>query len=468
MRKPNIVFIFADDQRFDTIHAWGNEDIITPNLDALAKRGVSFVNAHIPSGTSGAVCMPSRAMLNTGRTLFHITDEGQRISDEYALLGETLMEAGYNTFGTGKWHNGTRAYARSFNHGAEIYFGGMQDHWNVPAHDFDPTGEYNNRLYKINDPMHTKNRQEFIADHIAAGKHSTELFADVTIDFINQQTDDQPFYAYMSLMAPHDPRSMPDRYMDMYADVDISLPENFSGYHSVEYGNTQCRDELLAPYPRTKEDTIHQIKEYYAMITHIDHEVGRVMKALEAQGMMDNTLVIFAADNGLSVGQHGLFGKQNHFEHSIRVPLIIAGPNLPQDAVRDAYVYLLDIFPTLCDLTATAIPDTVEGISFAPCIGNPEFKTREQLYFAYTDKIRSVKDDQYKLMEFVHDGVLTTKLFDFIHDPLEMADLSAMVEHQERIQSLRQVMYRMRDEWDDEQHPLGESYWTQYREIMYQ
>ena len=131
--QPNILFFFTDDQRFDTIHALGNEQIVTPNLDRLVENGTAFTNAYIMGGSCPAVCMPSRAMLMTGRTLYHLHEQGQGIPEEHVLLGETLQKAGYVTFGTGKWHNGPAAYARSFTDGAEIFFGGMNDHWNVPA-----------------------------------------------------------------------------------------------------------------------------------------------------------------------------------------------------------------------------------------------------------------------------------------------------------------------------------------------
>src|SRR5690554_3284892 len=105
MAKPNILFLFADDMRYDTIGILGNKEIKTPNLDKLAQKGTSFINAHIPGGTVAAVCMPSRAMLNTGRFLFRLEDSGSYIPEDHALLGETLKNSGYTTFGTGKWHN---------------------------------------------------------------------------------------------------------------------------------------------------------------------------------------------------------------------------------------------------------------------------------------------------------------------------------------------------------------------------
>ncbi|HRJ45448.1 MAG TPA: sulfatase-like hydrolase/transferase [Caldilineaceae bacterium] len=138
--RPNILIFFTDDQRFDTIRALGNDAIHTPNMDRLVARGTTFCKGYIPGGSSGAVCMPSRAMLMTGRYLYRLEGEGQGIPAEHLMLPEYLRGQGYTTFGTGKWHNGPAAFARCFSDGGEIFFGGMDDHWNVPACHFDPTG----------------------------------------------------------------------------------------------------------------------------------------------------------------------------------------------------------------------------------------------------------------------------------------------------------------------------------------
>ena len=132
-RKPNVLFIVTDDQRFDTVHALGNNEIITPNLDSLVNRGTSFVRAHIAGGTCGAVCMPSRAMVLSGRNPFHLEELGGNIPPEHITLAENFKNNGYETIGLGKWHNGCPSYARSFTKGAKIFFGGMWDHWNVPV-----------------------------------------------------------------------------------------------------------------------------------------------------------------------------------------------------------------------------------------------------------------------------------------------------------------------------------------------
>jgi len=460
--QPNIVFFFTDDQRFDTIGALGNSEIQTPHIDCLVERGTAFTQAHIPCGTSGAVCMPSRAMLHTGRTLFHLEREGQNIPPEHTTLGETLQQAGYRTFGTGKWHNGTASFARSFTDGGEIFFGGMWDHWNVPACDYDPTGEYDLVKPWIKDAFYSNKPVHVVADHLSPGKHSTELFGDVSVAFIEEYRDEAPFFMYISFMAPHDPRSMPKAFLDLYDPEALTLPANYKDEHPFDFGIRNVRDEVLAPYPRTPEIVRQHLAEYYAMISHLDHEVGRVVKAIEEKGQLDNTLFIFAGDNGLALGQHGLFGKQNHYEHSVRVPLIFGGPGIPAGQQRDTYAYLLDIFPTICDLLAVDVPSSVEGRSLLSAISDGAATHRDELYFAYTDMLRSVKDDRYKLVEYIHNGQNTTQLFDLVDDPAEINSLADDPEHVDRITQLRERLCAFRDEWDDRQHHMGNSFWSEY------
>ena len=346
MNKPNVLLFFTDDQRFDTIRASGNDKIHTPNIDRLVQRGTTFTQAHIPCGTNGAICIPSRAMLHTGRTLIHLHESGVSIPNEHTLLGEVLQQTGYRTWGTGKWHNGRKSFNRSFADGDDIFFGAMADHWKVPAYHFDPTGKYESRLAYI--PRPNEIGYNTIAwrdcDYIHAGVHSSEFICDAAIRFLTEQQGDQPFFCYVSFLAPHDPRTMPQRLLDMYPFDSMKLPPNYLGAHPFDNGSICIRDELLAEFPRTPEEIRRHNAEYYAMITHLDHELGRVLDTLEQQGLAEDTLIVFAGDNGLAVGQHGLMGKQNCYEHSVHGPLIFAGPGIPQGHQSDAYVYLLDIF----------------------------------------------------------------------------------------------------------------------------
>jgi arylsulfatase A-like enzyme len=459
--KPNIVFFFTDDQRFSAIDALGIEDVRTPNIDKLAARGTLFTHAHIPCGTSGAVCMPSRAMLHTGRTLFHIEGAGESIPNEHRMLGETLQNNGYRTFGSGKWHNGRASYQRSFTDGDEIMFGGMADHWNVPVYHFDPTGRYDSRLALCREPTKSNRVSMLPADHVHAGVHSSEILADATVKFIAEYDDDKPFFAYLSFLAPHDPRTMPERFLNMYDPDRITLPRNFTGGHSFDNGSLHIRDEELASFPREPMETRRHIAEYYGMITHLDYELSRVVDALESKGILDETIIVFAGDNGLAVGQHGLFGKQNCYEHSVRVPLIFAGPGVPQGSRSDAYVYLFDVFPTLCDLTGIDTPDTVEGESLVKAMGDPGKAIRETMYFAYCDSQRAVKTRQHKLVEYVVDGQNNmTQLFDLDKDPWEISNLAAEPGHEQQVDDLRREMARLCDEWGDKETSWGKAFWS--------
>ena len=458
--KPNILFFFTDDQRFDTIRALGNDQIVTPNIDSIVEDGTTFTNAYIMGGTSGAVCMPSRAMLMSGRTLFHLERQGQNIPEDHVLLGETLQSAGYNTFGTGKWHNGTRAYARSFNAGAEIFFGGMDDHWNVPACTFDPSGRYDQRCHQTVDFVKQRVVQK-TCDHIHAGKHSSELFCDAAIDYLNGYNEDKPFFAYVSFMAPHDPRTMPKEYLDMYDPEDISLPENFMPEHPFDNGELRIRDEMLAAFPRTPEEIRKHIAAYYAMITHADAQIGRVLKTLKEAGKADNTIIVFAGDNGLALGRHGLMGKQSVYDHSVHVPLIMSGPGVPKGERRDAFCYLLDIYPTLCDLAGISIPSSVEGKSLVPAMDDSDNRIRKNLSFAYKELHRGIRDERFKLIEYVVKGKRTTQLFDLQSDPFELSNLADDTRYSEELQHLREELVRWRNELDDTQEQ-GNIFWKGY------
>jgi arylsulfatase A-like enzyme len=184
---------------------------------------------------------------------------------------------------------------------------------------------------------------------------------------------------------------------------------------------------------------------------------------LTRKGLLDNTLIIFSGDNGLALGQHGLMGKQSNYEHSLRVPLIFAGPGIPQNKTCDAYTYLFDIYPTVCDLVGVETPASVEGISLWPAIMDPKIRIRPSLYFAYADLVRSVKDGRYKLIEYRSPaGLIRTQLFDLWEDPLEKFSLAGQAEFSEIETNLRAELFRHRDAWDDMLHPRGQEFWSRF------
>jgi arylsulfatase A-like enzyme len=437
-KRPNILILFTDDQRFSTLNALNNPEVRTPNMDRLMLKGTTFTHAFIMGGTVPAVCMPSRGMLMTGQTLFHVHDNLVAPNEHpetprrpYTTFPEMLRQAGYTTFGTGKWHNGEALYARSFSAGENIFFGGMSDHLQVPVADFDPSGKYPKEKRHIGE------------------KFSSNLFSDSAIQFLQQYKDDKPFLMYVAYTAPHDPRMAPKEYAGLYKPENIKVPKNFLPKHPFDNGEMEVRDEALAPWPRTPQIVREHIAAYYGMITHVDAQMGRVLEALEQSGHAADTIVIFAADNGLAVGQHGLLGKQNLYDHSVRVPLVIGGPGLPQGARSDSFCYLLDLFPTICDLTGLPVPKSVEGKSLAPLLKNPKARVRDSVFFAYRQVQRGVRTDRWKLIRYSVSGVRTTQLFDMQNDPLEMHNLAAEPENATQVREMTALLRRWMKETGD-------------------
>ena len=462
-KRPNIIFILTDDQRYGTVHALGNEEIQTPNIDALVARGTSFLGAHIPGGTASAVCMPSRAMINSGKTLFRFADNGKDLPEDTVTMGQALRQSGYHTHGIGKWHNGTDSYARSFCSGDDIFFGGMWDHWNVPVCRYREDGIYDHEIPFVPNFSANGTPVYVLADEIHAGVHSTDLFTGDAVRFIEQYEDEEPFMIYLSYLAPHDPRTMPEKFRNMYDPAKISLPPNFREMPAFSFGWTGGRDETVASYPRRPDEIRQHIADYYAMISHIDENVGLITRALERKGLTDNTVIVFCGDNGLAIGQHGLMGKQNVYEHSTRLPLIMAGPGIPQGQTREQYVYLLDIYPTLCELCGVEIPAGVEGISFAPMLRDADYVTRPDIYYAFQARIRGVADGRYKLIEYRTEDLKLTELFDLQSDPYERFNLFDCEGYAEITARLRARMQDYRREWDEEEHLFGRQYWEQWQ-----
>lgn len=447
---PNIVFVLADDQRGETIHALGNSEIITPNLDKLVSEGLSFTNAYIMGSYSGAVCLPSRMMLFTGKYLNNLARNGSIIPESDSTLGESLQRAGYNCFGIGKYHSQPQSYYRIFNNGNNIFFGGMHDQWNVPLNSYESIANYERKMRPvIHDFFYKKDITYDLGEYMYGGKHSTDIFAETAVEFIENYDSEKPFFLYTALMTPHDPRTTHQEYIDMYDTANISIPPNFMPQHPFDNGEMRVRDEMLAPFPRTKPVVKEHLRDYYALITHNDDRLGNIIDALKARGIYDNTIIIYSGDNGLAVGQHGLFGKQNLYEHSTNVPLIITGPGIPVATRSEAFVYLTDMYPTLCNMLGIPIPHSVDGSSFYHILKDPGADHHRFITTTYKANQRAIRDAQYKLIRYQVNDQEHWQLFDLAKDPYETRNLVEEASYSNELDRLNKSLFEQMKQFND-------------------
>ncbi len=440
-KPPNILFIFADDHAYEAIGALGHTDIDTPNLDRLTRSGTTFTRAYNMGAWGGAVCVASRCMLLTGRYLWHARAVYDSADSERAagrFWTEYMRGAGYESYFTGKWHVKADA-SRAFDHARNIRGGmpnqtkegylrpieGQPDKWSP----FDPS----------------------VGGFWKGGKHWSEVVADDAVDFLDQAAQrDQPFFMYVAFNAPHDPRQSPKEYIDRYPLDRIRLPLSFQAeypYKDAIGCGENLRDERLAPFPRSEYAVKVNRQEYYAIISHMDTQIGRILDALQATGKQDNTWIFFTADHGLAVGHHGLLGKQNMYEHSVRVPFIVVAPSVGQGEQIDTPIYLQDVMPTTLQLAAVDRPDHVQFKSLLPLLkerGGPHY---DAIYGAYTKQQRMVVDDGYKLI--LYPNVPKVRLFHVASDPHEMTDLANDPKYQPVIRKLFETFRQLQQETGD-------------------
>jgi len=426
---PNILFIFADDQCFNTIRELGNEEVYTPALDELARRGTVFTTTYNMGGWHGAVCVASRTMLNTGKFLWRANALETRL-DTLAARGELwskeMQKLGYDTYMTGKWHVNIQP-PEIFNHVGTVR-GGMPGA--VP--------EMYDRPLDANDWEWTPWDTAF-GGFWKGGTHWTEVVANETLGFLDRASgSEKPFMMYVAFNAPHDPRQSPKEYVDMYPLEDVGVPDNFLPEypHKDEIGcSASLRDEKLAPFPRTEYSVKVHRQEYYAIISHLDAQIARILAHLEETGRAENTYIFFTADHGLSVGHHGLIGKQNMYEHSMRPPLIVVGPDVPKGKRKKAAIYLQDIMPTAIEYAGGEVPEWVEFNSLKPLIEEKQTTSSyPEVYGAYMDLQRMIRVDDYKLIVYPKAGVI--KLFDLINDPSEKHNLAGATGELDRVRSM--------------------------------
>jgi arylsulfatase A-like enzyme len=439
---PNILFIFADDQCYNTIRELGNEEVYTPTLDELARQGTVFTTTYNMGGWHGAVCVASRTMINTGKFLWRanaLETQLDTLAAREQLWSKEMERLGYDTYMTGKWHVNISP-PEIFNHVGTVR-GGMPGA--VP--------EMYDRPLDPNDWEWTPWDTAF-GGFWKGGTHWSEVVANETMGFLDRaSSSEKPFFMYVAFNAPHDPRQSPKEYVDMYPLEHVGVPDNFLPEYPYkdEIGcSATLRDEMLAPFPRTEYAVKVHRQEYYAIISHLDAQIARILAHLEETGQAENTYIFFTADHGLSVGQHGLMGKQNMYDHSMRPPLMVVGPDIPKGKRNNIEVYLQDIMPTAIEYAGGTVPEWVEFNSLRPKIEGKQLESSyPEIYGAYMDLQRMIRVDDYKLIVYPKAGVV--KLFDLINDPSEQHNLAGATAQQERVKTLFGKLQELQVEMGD-------------------
>jgi arylsulfatase A-like enzyme len=402
--RPNILHIHADDMRADCLGALGHPVVKTPNLETLVERGLTFTRCYTMGSMVGAVCLPSRTMMLTGKSWRRIPAKDG--GDPEKSLAKVMSRAGYETWHCGKSGNEYTTGLKAFDTNL-----GMNDHG------------------------------------VDLRRGSSERHADAAIQFLRERKADRPFYIYLAPPVPHDPRVAAPEFHKMYDPEKIPLSPAFLPQHPFDNGEMSVRDENLAPFPRTPEDTKQQLADYYACVTGLDHHVGRVVQLLKESGQWEKTIVVFTGDNGLSMGDHGLFGKQNLYEFGgMHVPCVIAGPGIRKGRSA-ALVYLMDLFPTFAELGGATVPEGIDGRSLMPILKGAQAGVRDVLYTGYKDYQRAIRDGRWKLIRYPQ--VNRTQLFDLEADPLELKNLADQADSAAKVAELTEKLQAEMKRYDD-------------------
>ncbi len=417
--RPNLLFIIVDDQSPFDLKIYNPESKLdTPVIDKIAREGMVFDRAYHMGSWSGAVCTPSRHMVMSGRTVWHLPRNRRRkgtgaVTEKLTApeLANTSMaaafnRAGYETVRTCKKGNSFEAA---------------------------------NAKFKIRNDSTKRGG----ADESGSAWHAEQVLK--YLDQREAATAKDPFLIYFGFSHPHDTRDGKPELLSKYGAVNHKdsrslppahplqpqLPTNYLPAHPFHHGHPGLRDEVNVSgvWKHRDEQTIrNEIGREFACSENIDTQIGRVLSKLEAMGELDNTYIFYTSDHGMAIGRHGLQGKQNLYEHTWRVPMIVKGPGIKAGTRKEGNIYLLDVLATMCDLTGTTYPVTNEGKSFKPVLEGRQEIVRDVLFGVYCGGtkpgMRSVRKGDWKLIKYdVLDGeVRETQLFNLKDNPEEFIE----------------------------------------------
>ena len=433
--KLNVLFIVADDLNCD-LTAYGNVNTHTPNIDQLCKEGFSFLNAH----NQYPLCGPSRASFMTGmytdQTKIDKNNMNIRNSiPDVITIGQRFRQQGYHSVRIGKIFHYDNPSAIGTSGNDDIYS------WSQTINPYgrDKIEEY--KIKSLSERRYGGTLSWLAADGIDE-EQTDGIGATIAINQLERFSNDSiPFFMAIGFYRPHTPFVAPKKYFDLYNRDDIKIPESSEDY-------LKTIPEPAAKSVRSKKNQINlkndlakEIKQaYYASISFVDAQLGRVIDKLKETRLIENTIIIFISDHGYHLGEHGHWQKQTLFENSTRVPLIIATPNLSNKGSKsESPVELVDIYPTLMDLTGIKIPTNVVGKSLKPILENKDFSTRGSSFTKWRNGY-SIKTKRYRITKWGKNGELGYELYDHNYDKSELNNLASHNEYIEVMDSLKIIL----------------------------
>lgn len=404
--QPNILLIESDDQSNLAVGAFGFGNMFTPSIDRLAESGVFFTAAYNMGCWSPAVCIPSRTMLFNGTFLW----EAEKVSSENVPgpnLGERLGDAGYTTWFTGKWHARGKGPEETFQHVGHILPGQLKTFWTDEGHLTDIVG---------------REAEAMVREAAAL---------------------EEPFFLYVAFNAPHVPRQTEQKYYEMYPADELLIPPSVQDgplHPHIKYNYS--KDPLRVGEMRGR------YQQNNAMVTHMDDRIGDILQALEETGEYGNTVIVFMSDQGICFGENGVAGKVCLYDVSVRAPLIISGPGVPEKLKIGQRIYLQDIYPTLLELAGAPVPAYMDFKSLNPLMEDPGAKSpHSSIYLAMFDDQRGMVFRDHKLILYPQAGA--AELYDLKNDPWETRNIIDQKILPEHVPGMREELARWQAETGD-------------------
>jgi arylsulfatase A-like enzyme len=442
MSKPNIIYVFADQLRYQSCGYAGDEFAHTPNIDALTKESMDLCNA-----ISGhPVCSAYRASLFTGK---YTTSTGMvineiRMNPNHRCLAHVLTDNGYKTAYIGKWH---------------LYANELGNHFDA-KNSYVPRGEdrlgfddywaaYNFHHHYYQGYYHTESSEK-----IKIEGYEPDAQTDLAIEYLERANkEDKPFSLFLSYGTPHDPwtkENVPDEYYQIYKDTDFPLPANYSEEldpHGDEWSNIDKSREKINKWKRI----------YYAMTANLDYNIGRLLKAIDSLNLREDTIFIFTSDHGEMFGAQGRMKKNIFYEEAIRIPFLIRWPGRIEGGVKsDLLLNTVDIMPTVLSLLNLSVPDEVEGMDLSHILLGGEGAEPDAAFMQNTGACaiwedghewRALRDKRYTYAIYRVNG--QELLFDRIEDPYQLNNLINNKDYQDVLDNFRQLLKVKMDSIND-------------------